>query len=305
MRDRHHHVFALDQVLVLDLAFLLDDDGLARGRELRLHIRKFGLDDGLDAGARTQDIEVVGDFHRQLVELFGDFLAPERGQPLQSQIENGLGLLHRQPCGAVLGKRMARIVDQRDHRRHVLGRPDTRHQGFARGVGIGRGPDHANDLVDIGHGNGETDQDMGAVACLIEQELGAPRHHLFAEGDEQRQQVLQVHHLRPAGIERHHVGAEIGLQRGEPVELVQHDIRHGIALELDHHAKAVAVGFVAQIGSTLDLLFAYQFGDALDHGGLVHLVGDFSDDDGFAVLADGVDRHLAAHHDRAAAKMVG
>ena len=49
----------------------------------------------------------------------------------------------------------------------------------------------------------------------------------------------------------------------------------------------------------------HQFGDALDHGGLVHLVGNFGDDDRFAVLADGVDRDLAAHHDRAAAEVIG
>jgi hypothetical protein len=38
MRDRDHHVLALDQVLVLDLAFLLDDHGAARRGELFLHL---------------------------------------------------------------------------------------------------------------------------------------------------------------------------------------------------------------------------------------------------------------------------
>ena len=146
---------------------------------------------------------------------------------------------------------------------------------------------------------------MGAVAGLVEQEFRAPRHHLFAERDEQRQQVLQVHRLRPAGIERHHVGREIRLQRRETVELVQHHVGHGVALQFDDDAKTVAVGFVAQVGDALDLLLAHQFGDALDHGGLVHLEGNFGDDDRFAILADGVDRDLAAHHDRAAAEMIG
>ena len=68
-----------------------------------LHLGQFGLDDRLHARARAQDVEIVGDFHRQLVEFFGDFLAPERGEPLQPQIEDGLGLLHRQPRGAVGG----------------------------------------------------------------------------------------------------------------------------------------------------------------------------------------------------------
>ena len=66
----------------------------------------------------------------------------------------------------------------------------------ARRVRIGRGADHANDLVDIGDCDRKTDQDMGAVAGLVEQEFGAARDHLLAERDEQRQQVLQVHRLR-------------------------------------------------------------------------------------------------------------
>ena len=216
-----------------------------------------------------------------------------------------LCLLERQPRGAVFGEPVPRIVDQRDHRRDVLGRPVALHQGFARGGGIGRGADHVDDLVDIGHRDGETDQDVGAVARLVEQEFGAPGDDLFAERDEDRQQVLQVHQQRTAGVERHHVAAEIGLQRREPVELVQHHFGHRVALQLDDDAKTVAVGFVAQIGDALDLLLAHQFGDALDHGGLVHLVGNFRDDDGFAVLADRFDRHLAAHHHRAAAEMIG
>ncbi len=145
---------------------------------------------------------------------------------------------------------------------------------------------------------------MGAIARLGEQELGPPGDDLFAERDEQGQQILQGHHLRTAGVEGHHVGAETGLQRREPVELVEHHVGNGVAFQFHHHPIAVAVGLVAQVGDALDLLFAHQVGDALDHGGLVHLVGNFRDDDRFTVLADGVDRHLAAHHDRAATEMI-
>ncbi len=146
---------------------------------------------------------------------------------------------------------------------------------------------------------------MGAVARLVEQELGAPRHHLFAKRQEGRQQVLQVHHQRAAAFQRHHVGAERGLQRRVAVDLVQHDFGDGLALQLDHHAIAFAARFIAQIGDALDLLLAHQFGDALDHGRLVHLKRNLGDDDGLAFLADGLDLDLAAHHDRAAAGMVG
>ena len=108
VRDGDDHVLALDQVLVLHLAFLVDDDGAARRGELVLDRGELVLDDGLDAGARAQDVEIVGDLVGELVELGLDLVAAERGEPLQPQIEDGLGLLGRQPrrcrpatrCGA-------------------------------------------------------------------------------------------------------------------------------------------------------------------------------------------------------------
>ena len=187
----------------------------------------------------------------------------------------------------------------------VARRPVARHQLLARLVGVLGGADQLDHLVDIGHRDRETDQNVGAVARLAQEVLDAPVDHLFAEGDEGRQQVLQVHHLRPAALERHHVGAERGLQRREAVELVEHHVRHRIAPQFDHHAQAVAVGLVAQRADALELLLAHQFADALDHVRLVHLVGDFRNDDRFALAAQRLELDLAAHHDRAAAEMIG
>ena len=126
---------------------------------------------------------------------------------------------------------------------------------------------------------------MGAVARLAEQILGAPGNHLLAEGDERGEQVLEIHHLRAAALERDHVGAESRLQRGVAVELVEHDIRHGVAPELDDNAIALAVGLVAQRGNAVDLFVAPQFSDALDHRRLVHLIGNLADDDCLAFAA--------------------
>src|ERR1700753_2548860 len=92
VRYRDNHVLALDQVLVLDLVFLVDDDGLARGREFRFYLGQFRLDDRLHPGARAQYLEIVGDLDRQLVEFFGNFVAPERRQALQPQVEDGFRL---------------------------------------------------------------------------------------------------------------------------------------------------------------------------------------------------------------------
>ena len=306
MGDGDDHVLALDQVLVLHLAFLIDDHGAARRGELVLDLDHLGLDDRLDAGAGAQDVEIVGDLGGELVELLLDLLAPERGEALQPQIEDGARLFVGKPRGAGRRHPVARVVDQLDQRDRGGRRPFALHQGLAGRVRIGRRADQPDHLVDIGDRDGEADQDMGAVARLVEQELGAPRHHLLAERDEGGEQVLQVHHLRAAAaVERHHVGAEGRLQRGEAVELVEHHVGHRVAPQLDHDAIAVAVGLVAQVGDALDLLLAHQLGDLLDHRRLVHLIGNLGDDDGLALLAQRLDLGLAAHDDGAAAEVIG
>ena len=305
MGDRHHHVLAVDEVFFLHLAFLLEDDGAAGSGKLLPHRLELVLDDRLDARTRAQNVEVVGDLLGELVELGLDLVAAERGEALEAQVEDGLGLLGRELVGAGRRHRVARIVDQGDHGLDLARRPVARHQGLARHVGVRGSADELDYLVDIAHGDGEPHQHMGAVARLAEQVLGAPGNHLLAEGDEGGEQVLESHHLRAAALERHHIGAEGRLQRGVSVELVEHHVRHGVALELDDDAITLAVGLVAQRGDAVDLLVAPQLCNSLDHRRLVHLVRNLADDDGLTVPAQGLDLHLAAHDDRAAALGIG
>ena len=79
----------------------------------------------------------------------------------------------------------------------------------------------------------------------------------------------------------------------------------GVALQLDNDAVTLAVGFVAQVRNTLDALVLDQFGHLLDHRRLVHLEGNFGDDDLLAIAAHRLDGGAAAHDDRAAAGLVG
>ena len=179
----------------------------------------------------------------------------------------------------------ARLGDQGDQRRHVGGRPVPGHQALARHDRVGRAADHLDHLVDVGDGDGEADQHMGAVAGMVELELGAPRDDLGAEADERLEQLLEAHQPRAAAVERQRVDAERGLQRREAIELVQHDVGHGVALQLDHQPHAVAVALVADLGDALDPLVAHHLGDALVQARLVFLVGDLGDDDRFAAAA--------------------
>ncbi len=200
---------------------------------------------------------------------------------------------------------MAGVGDQGDQRRHVLGRPVARHQRLARGALIGRRADEADHLVDVGDRDGEADLDVGGVARLVEQIFRAPGDDGLAELQERGEHVAQRHHLRLAAVERDHVAAKAGLQRGEAPELVEHDIGDRVALDLDDDADAVAVALVAHVGDALDALLAHEFGDALDQSRLVHLIRHLGDDDRLALLAQRLHVGLGADDDGASAGGVG
>ena len=200
---------------------------------------------------------------------------------------------------------MTRVGDKLDQRDHVLGRPVPGHQLLARRGGVRGFADQRDDLIDIGDGYCQADQHVGAVARLAQQELGAPPDHLLAEIGEGADHILEVELLWPPADQRHHIGAEGRLQRREAVELVQHHIGHGVALQLDDHAHAVAARLVANIGDAFDLFLAHQLGDPLHHRRLVHLIGNLGDDQRLALLAQDFSGDAAAHQDRAAALVIG
>ena len=56
----------------------------------------------------------------------------------------------------------------------------------------------------------------------------------------------------------------VDLHRRVLVELVEHDLGDGVALELDHQAHAALVGLVAQVGDLGDPLLVDELGDLSD-----------------------------------------
>ena len=144
---------------------------------------------------------------------------------------------------------------------------------------------------------------MGTVARMVELEAGAPCEHFGAEADEGLEQLLEAHQLRAAAVERQGVDAETRLQRREAVELVEHHVGHGVALQVDDQPHAIPVAFVADLGDALDLLVAHHLGDALVQPGLVLLVWNLGDDDRLAAAGFLLDVGLGPHHHRAAAEL--
>ena len=81
-------------------------------------------------------------------------------------------------------------------------------------------------------------------------------------------------------IQGEHDDAEGGLHRGVLVELVQHDVGDGVALELDDHPHAVLVGLVVAPPLMPSIFLSlHQLGDRLDQVLLVDLVGDLGHHD--------------------------
>ena len=115
--------------------------------------------------------------------------------------------------------------------------------------------------------------------------------------------LLQVQQARLAIDQRHHVHAEGVLQLRLLVQVVEDDLGHFAALQLDDDAHAGLVRLVADIGDAFDLLLVDQLGDLFDQGLLVNLVGNLVDDDGLTIIAlfHILDMGAAAHDDAAAA----
>ena len=73
-----------------------------------------------------------------------------------------------------------------------------------------------------------------------------------------------------------------------------------VALELDHDAR-VLVRLVANRGDVGQDLFVHELRDALDQRRAIHVVGNFRDDDLFAIALEFLDARFAAHLHAAAA----
>ena len=92
------------------------------------------------------------------------------------------------------------------------------------------GADQLDHFIDVGDGDGEPNENMGAVTRL-------GRANAWCAGKSPprgtpgtaTEEVLQIYHQRAAVIERHHVGAERRLQGGEAIKLVEHDVRYRVA----------------------------------------------------------------------------
>src|ERR1019366_6487946 len=218
------------------------------------------------------------------LELLLELLDLEAGELREAHVEDRLGLL--------------------------LGELEAPLQLGARRLGVGRAANDLDDRVDVVDRDLEALEDVFAFLRLAEIELRATHDHVVTVRDEVLEHLAHRHDLRDeapcdrVGHEREHDHAERALHRGVLVQLVQHYTRYRVALQLDYHAHAVTVRFVAQVGDSLEFLLAHQVRDLLDETRLVHLIGELGDDDlRLVALLVLLDRGAGAHDDLAAPRL--
>ncbi len=142
---------------------------------------------------------------------------------------------------------------------------------------------------------------MRALLGLFQIKFGAPADHLALKIEVFLHHFLERHNLGYALVQRKHNHADRILQLCKAVQLIEHHLRVCLALYLDHHAHALAVRFVVQIGDALNALFLHKIGDILDHARLVHHIRDLGNDDLEAPVRFFLDCRAAAQRNLAAA----
>ena len=145
---------------------------------------------------------------------------------------------------------------------------------------------------------------MGPVPRLAQAVLGPPGDDLDLVVDVGGDQLGQVERAGHAVDQGHRVHAEAGLQRGVLVEVVEHDVGGGVALQVDHQLGVLARGQVLDVADAVELAGVDQLLDLGGHRRHAHLVGQLGDDDLVGGLAL-VDLGPGPHLDGAAAGAVG
>ncbi len=224
MGDGDRDILALDQRFVFDLDIGIDQFGQPRSCEFVSIAPSSSRMIGSTRGRDAQDFEIFRDRLAELRHLVADLVAAERGQPLQAQIEDGLGLLLRQADRAVFG------IAWRGSAISAISGP-TSFAGQSRAINCSRAV-AASGAARIS----AITSSILATATARPTKM-CPRSRALVRSKrvrrvttssrkvtKRRDHILEVHQQRPAVVQRQHVDAEARLQFGEAIELVQHDI---------------------------------------------------------------------------------
>ncbi len=304
VRDGDRHLLVDDQVFELDFGGLIHDLGAALVAELLFDLFQFLDDHPAQLLLRSENGFVLGDALANFLQLVDHFVDGKARQAVQLQLEDGVGLAGVEALlGLVAADRHTRLaaVDVDLDRASA----EVRDQVFARLHAIAAAANDGNNVVEPVHGGDVAFQDVLTVLGLAQQVGGAAAHHVDAVINKMIDRRNQPHLLRLAIDHRQEDHAEALLHLGVLVELVEHDLWLGAALQFDHDAHALAIAFVADVADVVNRLVVHQVGDALHQPRLVHLVGNLGNDDRLPLLGQVFDRRHGPHDKTPAAGLVG
>ncbi len=273
MAERDDHIGRRDQVLGAELLHVVLDHAAPRaepGQAVLLAQRdQFVADDRRHALGAGEDVEQVGDLRHDLLVLADDLVLLEAGQALQPHLQDLAGLRVGQavqPVGlqpVVLGQAHRAVrrapaggagFGAGEHLAHQRRVPAAGHQLGARHRRRRRVLDDRDELVDVGQRHRQAFEDMAALARLGALEDRAPGDDLAPVLEEDLDELAQVAQPGLAVDQRDHVDAEAVLQLGLLVQVVEHDLGHLAALQLDDHPHARLVALVLDVADALELL---------------------------------------------------
>ena len=277
--DGDDHVLLGDEVLHRHVAVEELDPGAAVVAVLVDQLGQLVGHDGPLPLGLGEDVLEVEDHRLELVVLVDDLLALEGGQATQLHLEDRAGL---------------DLVDLEQLDQPVAGRLD----------GL-RPADQGDDLVERVERLEQTTQDVDLVLGLAQAELGPPLDDLDLVLDPVPDERVDRQRARHPVDQGEHVGAEVVLQLGVLVEVVEHHLGHRVALEHDDEALAGAARrLVADVGDAVEAALLGELGDLLRERVGVDLVGQLGDHEALPAL-DLLDLDDRAHDDRPAAGAVG
>ena len=279
MADGDGHLLVGDQVFEMDFGRFVFDDGAALVAVLLLDFFELLHDDVAQLLLRSEDRFVLGNVIANMPSA-------------RSRISSMESLVRRYSCSSRMastwraGERLLRIA---------LGRApggvdvdllaaEVGDQVVARIGAVGAGADDRDDVIEMIERDQVAFENVLALRALSQQVGSAAANHVDAVVDEVPDGLHETQFPGLAVDHGQQDHAEAFLHLGVLVELVEHDLGFGAALELDDDAHAVAIALVANVGDVVDHLVVHQVGDALDEPRLVDLVRNFGDDDGLLVL---------------------
>ncbi len=145
---------------------------------------------------------------------------------------------------------------------------------------------------------------MRPVTRFVQLKLGSPRNNFLAESKEGNKHLFEVHLLRTTIIQCHHVGTKRRLQRGKTIKLIEDNVSNNVLLQLNNNPHALPRAFIANIRDTFNPLITNKLRDLFDHRRLIHLIGNFRDDNSLTVFAELLDFGASTHQNGAAPGMV-